>query len=102
MKRDLTDDECQSVVDLYEKMLACKNISKGEQMANQIDKIIKLATYASLDKIALLIHQRNLPMMMKERHITATEKYYTVALGQIGTYPPYQAKKPVSKDKSRI
>mgnify|MGYP001576480509 CR=1 FL=1 len=95
-KRTLTITECTKVVDLYQDMLACRNQSKGERLADQIDEIIRPATYASFEIINRLIHQRNLPMMMKGIHIPPPpeDKFYKIIRTQIGGYTYAQPHQP--------
>lgn len=86
LPRGLSDAECFQVVRLYEQMLACRNHQHGETLANKIDEIIEHANQANYDKIAKLIHQQNLPMMMKLPRITQDRRLYLIDRSQIGSY----------------
>lgn len=88
LPRGLSDAECGKLVRLYERMLACHNHSRGEMLADRIDEIIEHANQANYDKIAKLIHQQNLPMMMKLPRITRDQRLHQINRNQIGTYPP--------------
>ncbi|HAR54912.1 TPA: hypothetical protein DCR79_01335 [Patescibacteria group bacterium] len=86
MPRTLNQKECTQVVRLYEQMLECHNRNRGEQLADAIDEIIEIADQASFDAINKVLHQTNLPLMMKHRRITSDRVCHQIDRSQIGSY----------------
>jgi len=88
MSRELSNEECDQVAKLFQLLLATSNQKRGDVLADKIDDIIEQANEASFADIAKLIHQKNLPMMMKLPRVTRYFRCYVVDRAQIGTYPP--------------